>query len=216
VGPSDVIEKGLIWGTSPTITLVDNDGIVEESEDVEEFIAQLTGLDEGVTYYVRAYAINSYGTAIIVVVAEFTTNVYSYNRGFIYSSRYKFMMEQMKLLLMIITLLLDGIIGGDEVEIETVKVRFVQVEPNADINVEIYEVILSGIDSDKYLVSLVDAPITTASINKMVGIEQIQVKKSHYIQNPVSDVLYFSGVSDNSSIIVIDLTGNITNEEKAI
>ncbi len=211
-GASDVIEKGLIWGTSPTITLVDNDGIVEESEDVEEFIAQLTGLDEGVTYYVRAYAINSYGTDYSVV-AEFTTK-YILTIGGSFKAQDKIYDGTDEAVIDDNNLLLDGIIGGDEVEIETVKVRFVQVEPNADINVEIYEVILSGIDSDKYLVSLVDAPITTASINKMVGIETNTSEKITLYPNPVSDVLYFSGVSDNSSIIVIDLTGKLLMKKK--
>ncbi|MCQ2262480.1 MAG: SUMF1/EgtB/PvdO family nonheme iron enzyme, partial [Bacteroidales bacterium] len=56
-----VFAKGVCWSTSPTPTISDSytsDGIGDGS-----FASSITGLTAGTTYYVRAYAINTAGTA---------------------------------------------------------------------------------------------------------------------------------------------------------
>jgi len=61
-GGSNITDKGVVWSTStnPTTSLPTktNDGTGTNS-----FISSITGLTPGVTYYVRAYAINGVGTA---------------------------------------------------------------------------------------------------------------------------------------------------------
>ena len=61
-GGDPVIARGVVWSTSPNptidLTTKTNNGI-----GVGSFISNITGLNQGITYYVRAYAINSVGTA---------------------------------------------------------------------------------------------------------------------------------------------------------
>lgn len=60
-GGLSVTAKGVVWGTSqgPTITLPTK---TSDGSGDAAFVSSLTGLDEGTTYYVRAYATNSMGT----------------------------------------------------------------------------------------------------------------------------------------------------------
>lgn len=71
-GGAPVTEKGVCWSTSQNPTISDphtNDG-----SGPGPFISQLTDLNPGTPYYVRAYAINSYGTSYGNQVSFNTTN----------------------------------------------------------------------------------------------------------------------------------------------
>ncbi|WP_299578315.1 hypothetical protein [uncultured Sunxiuqinia sp.] len=68
-GGAEVTERGFCWNTSGTPTTADN--TVPLGSDVGKFTGKLTGLKEGPTYYVRAYAINSKGTAYSPTVTSF-------------------------------------------------------------------------------------------------------------------------------------------------
>ncbi|HUX95040.1 MAG TPA: hypothetical protein VMV47_04845 [Bacteroidales bacterium] len=71
-GGASVIERGVCWSTSPNPTVTDSkttDGI-----GTGGFISSLTGLAPGTTYYVRAYATNSAGTAYGSNEISFKTN----------------------------------------------------------------------------------------------------------------------------------------------
>jgi hypothetical protein len=61
-GGATVITRGICWSTSPSPTVSDfiesNSGI-----GIGNFVSSITGLQNGTTYYVRAYATNSVGTA---------------------------------------------------------------------------------------------------------------------------------------------------------
>lgn len=60
-GNSEIIERGVCWAltTNPTTSsLKTNDGVGSGS-----FTSQVTGLQPSTTYYLRAYAVNSSGTA---------------------------------------------------------------------------------------------------------------------------------------------------------
>jgi hypothetical protein len=61
-GGLSITAKGVVWGTSqgPTITLPTK---TSDGSGDTDFVSSLTGLDEGTTYYVRAYATNSMGTS---------------------------------------------------------------------------------------------------------------------------------------------------------
>ena len=70
-GASPVTARGVCWSTSPNPTLADNYTVNDYGPG--PFNSTLNQLTENTTYYVRAYATNSYGTAYGEEF-EFTTN----------------------------------------------------------------------------------------------------------------------------------------------
>lgn len=60
-GGSDITAKGICWSTSENPTTQNN--VTNNGAGNEGFASNITGLSTGVTYYVRAYATNSAGTA---------------------------------------------------------------------------------------------------------------------------------------------------------
>lgn len=59
--PGGITQKGVCWNTTGTPTTADSK--TEEGTGDGAFTSTMTGLTQGTTYYVRAYAINSVGTA---------------------------------------------------------------------------------------------------------------------------------------------------------
>jgi uncharacterized protein (TIGR02145 family) len=59
-GGAEVIARGVCWSTSPAPTT--NGSFTLDGTGTGNFVSNLTGLTENTTYYVRAYAINSWGT----------------------------------------------------------------------------------------------------------------------------------------------------------
>ncbi|TVR70958.1 MAG: hypothetical protein EA408_09840, partial [Marinilabiliales bacterium] len=75
-GYSEIITVGVVWSNEADPNLDDNfEGFTEDEyiEETTEFISELTGLAPGTQYFVRAYAINSVGTAYGIEL-EFTTD----------------------------------------------------------------------------------------------------------------------------------------------
>jgi uncharacterized protein (TIGR02145 family) len=72
-GSGTVTARGIVWGTTENPTIAQNEGITSNGTGVGHFSSELTGLAAGTTYYVRAYATNSYGTNY-GVLTSFTTN----------------------------------------------------------------------------------------------------------------------------------------------
>ena len=70
-GGAMVTERGVCWGTSATPTISDNH--TSDGTGIGTFTSNITGLTAGTTYYVRAYATNSLGTAYGEAVS-FITN----------------------------------------------------------------------------------------------------------------------------------------------
>ena len=88
-GGTDVIAQGVCWSTSPNPTVSDNH---TNDPGMDIFTSHITGLTPSTTYYVRAYATNSAGTAYgeqrtfttlsaffcgIDVVTDYDGNVYN-------------------------------------------------------------------------------------------------------------------------------------------
>ena len=69
-GGADVTEKGICWSTTTNPTTADN--TVTDGTGTGLITGDITGLTAGTTYYARAYAINSEGTAYGENI-EFTT-----------------------------------------------------------------------------------------------------------------------------------------------
>lgn len=60
-GGSAITEKGVCWSTSANPTTADSK--TSDGSSTGQFISNLTGLTAGTLYYIRAYAVNSAGTA---------------------------------------------------------------------------------------------------------------------------------------------------------
>lgn len=71
-GGEAVTARGVCWGTSPNPTI--NGNHTTDGANTGTFVSQITGLSESTTYYVRAYATNSVGTAYGNEVNFTTTN----------------------------------------------------------------------------------------------------------------------------------------------
>lgn len=60
-GGANVTVRGICWSTSSNPTI--SDSHTSDGNGIGSFVSYLTGLNESTTYYVRAYATNSVGTA---------------------------------------------------------------------------------------------------------------------------------------------------------
>ena len=62
-GGASITARGIVWGSNPNPSLTSNIGQTNDGIGVGIFNSDLTGLTASTTYYVRAYATNSVGTA---------------------------------------------------------------------------------------------------------------------------------------------------------
>jgi hypothetical protein len=62
-GGAAVTARGIVWSTSETPTIEENEGMTSDGEGTGEYESEMTGLTSGTTYYVRAWATNSVGTS---------------------------------------------------------------------------------------------------------------------------------------------------------
>lgn len=74
-GGGSIYQRGVCWSTSGFPTIADN--LTTDGGGIGSYTSNMTGLLEGATYYVRAYAINSAGTAYGNQIA-FTTETDAY------------------------------------------------------------------------------------------------------------------------------------------
>jgi len=62
-GGTEVTDKGVVWDTSENPTTDDNEGKTDDGDGTGTFTSDIENLSPNTTYYVRAYATNSEGTA---------------------------------------------------------------------------------------------------------------------------------------------------------
>lgn len=60
-GDSPITKKGVCWSTSANPTTADN--CTNDGTGSEDFVSNISGLNQSTTYYVRAYAVNEAGTS---------------------------------------------------------------------------------------------------------------------------------------------------------
>ncbi len=62
-GGSEVTKRGIVWCTNSNPTLEENIDMTTDGSGMETFTSNITDMQQGTTYWVRAYAINEAGTA---------------------------------------------------------------------------------------------------------------------------------------------------------
>jgi len=72
-GGAAILDRGVCWSTNINPTLIDN--YSTDGTGTGSFTSNLIGLAQGITYYVRAYATNSIGTAYGSQVSFTTLNI---------------------------------------------------------------------------------------------------------------------------------------------
>ena len=81
-GGANVIERGVVYGTSPNPTTSDNKAVSDSN--TKSFICNLTNLQDGTTYYARAYAVNELGVAYGKEVSFTTIDIPPFENGYEY------------------------------------------------------------------------------------------------------------------------------------
>lgn len=62
-GGAAVTSRGVVWSTNANPTTSNNNGMTSNGSGTGSFVSNLSGLSSNTLYYVRAYAVNSAGTA---------------------------------------------------------------------------------------------------------------------------------------------------------
>ncbi|NQX38005.1 hypothetical protein SAMN05421820_10113 [Pedobacter steynii] len=70
-GTAPVTERGLVWSSIETVPTLADQKVIDNGKGMGEFTGTLTGLTEGPTYYVRAYASSRLGTVYSAEVSSF-------------------------------------------------------------------------------------------------------------------------------------------------
>jgi uncharacterized protein (TIGR02145 family) len=60
-GGADILERGIIWGLQPELTMETKSGIAYDTTAQNTFIAEASGLSGSTNYYLRAFAVNEAG-----------------------------------------------------------------------------------------------------------------------------------------------------------
>ncbi|MBN1119082.1 MAG: BspA family leucine-rich repeat surface protein [Bacteroidales bacterium] len=160
---SSVTDRGIVWDTLYNPTLEKNKGTVTNGTGTGLYSCDLNGLTPGNTYYARAYATNSNGTAYghtkkfipqkaLTLTGVITANSKTYDgTNAVETDNYE--------------LVLTGIESGHE-DIALGQVKFVFEDKNAgnDKAVIIKDAVFIGSDSLKYFLSSTESATTTATI----------------------------------------------------
>lgn len=153
LGAPNPTQHGVVWSTSENPTVADNKTKKGAATGTGTFTSEVTGLNPNTTYYVRAYATNSAGTAYGDQV-EFKTEkkaltITAHDKSKTYGE-----------VVPAFTVGYSGFITGDNESVLTGTLNLTRV---AGENFGTYTITPSGLTSEKYDITFVDGTLT---INK--------------------------------------------------
>ena len=109
---------------------------------------------------------------------------------------------------------LEGVIGGDDVDLYDFVFEFADAETGNDKTVYITDASLYGADKDKYSLSLEGAPTTTASITSSSSIPEILDNIVEVYPNPFNDMINIYNANKISRIIIYNIISNVVLDRK--
>jgi surface protein len=165
-GGYEVTAKGVVWHTDPDPTIDIYTGITNDGSGIGPFTSILQELEIGTIYFVRAYAVNSLGTAYgntiqfraakeLTLIGDFTVMDRIYDG----TTAAEILTNN---------LVIEGILGEYEnVFPANFVVSFNDSQVGDTKPVSIISASLQGDHKDYYYLSLEDAPMTTGNIDPM-------------------------------------------------
>ncbi|MDY0348854.1 MAG: YDG domain-containing protein, partial [Tenuifilaceae bacterium] len=216
-GGHAITTRGVVWNTSENPTIELNLGYTQDGNGIGSFTSSITGLSIGTTYYVRAYATNATGTEYGNQVEFIASQELSITGTFtVFDNQYG---DNTIATIDQNSLTLQGIIGGDNVELIDVVARFTDTELGENKVVYITSANLGGIHKDKYYLTLDGAPTTTASFNPktltITGSFTAESKEYDGTANAVitSNTLELQGVLGGENVELIGVVAEFADAE---
>jgi surface protein len=202
-GGYDVTERGIVWHTAPNPTLELNSGFTTNGSGMGDFFSDLAGLEAGVTYYVRAYAVNNkgtgYGNSRKFTAAKELTLYGNYTiEEKVYDGTRSAIIETSNIFL-------EGIMDEyDDVSIADVIAGFADADAGEGKSVSLHRVTLKGNEKDKYYLSLADAPFATGKISP----KKLTLGGSFTVEDKFYDGSTDAAIIQNNLTLLKPLTGD--------
>ncbi|WP_158607328.1 MBG domain-containing protein [Rhodohalobacter sp. SW132] len=161
-GNVEITHRGFVWATDAA---PDDTTIVWSGSSDDTFTETISDLPPATALNVRSFATNMIGTAYgnlvsfetepgeLLLTGSFTV------QDKVYDGESAAMIDQN-------SLTLDGVYDGHDVQIGTLEIAFTDVDADVDKQVSIQSVTLSGLDVDRYTISLTNAPHSVADITE--------------------------------------------------
>jgi len=200
-----ITARGVVWSTSIEPTIANNQGITSDGVGTGTYSSLITGLVEGTTYYIRAYASNENLTGYGATIA-YTPEKKSLSLSGSFTVNDKIYDATIDAIIDANNLVLNGIEDWiSDVSIESVTLEFEYTSAMNGNNVNITDVQLTGADADNYEVSLVGAPSSPANITK----RELTIDGSFTVADKVYDGLTSGSIVNNN----LSLLNTIATDE---
>ena len=164
LGNSNPTAYGVCWNKTGTPTINNDTTSLGSTDTTGSFMTHLSDLEVNTTYFVRTYATNN-DTTVYGDEFSFTTLTYELEVGGNFYADDKIYDGTTHLDSVENNLYLSGIVGDDDVKIDTLITQFNDSIAGKDKVVKITNLSLSGNDTAKYHVSMDDLPVDSADIH---------------------------------------------------
>lgn len=196
-GGSEITARGIVWSKSSKPTIDSYLGITNNGTGLGQYSSQISNLDELTRYYVRAYATSSNGTEYGPEMQFTSKKELSISGFFTVLSKDYDGTKAASLNLNNITL--DGLVPEfNNVTISNIHLEFNQANVSSTpIPVNIISADIAGRDSDKYLLNIDNAPVSSAYIyQRPLSVSGITAENKIYDGNTSTTILSWGNLTD--------------------